>query len=269
MLTVHTWKEHWATECALFGPPLGLNGLCCSMDFMHCHFLGWLQYFYGSTLSILVNDCLPDSPIQNLLWVGRYIKKTQRDRDKKFKQRLQKLTMFQPKKGFPKLRGRAADIQSLASAMLALFSEKMDADNRQHREIRLFLSLNNELDDTLDQFSPSSGFMAVPAWQAEKLFRTGLQMAQIHARLMDYYKGEGRKLFNMTSKTHFVLHCLHLSKYIHPKMTWCYKGETTMHRLQILWKSCLAGSKHWQVGRKAVIKERYRLWHRRKLRPVA
>ena len=83
--------------------------------------------------------------------------------------------------------------------------------------------------------------------------------------LMDHYQGEGRRLYNMTSKTHFSIHSLLLAKFVHPAMTWCYKGESTMHRLQVLWKACLPGCKHWQVGMKAALKERYLLWLRGKL----
>ena len=51
--------------------------------------------------------------------------------------------------------------------------------------------------------------------------------------------------FNVTSKTHFALHSLQFSNCIHPFLIWCYEGESTMRRAQILWKSCLHGSKHW------------------------
>ena len=39
-----------------------------------------------------------------------------------------------------------------------------------------------------------------------------------------------------------------------------YKGESTMHRAQTLWKSCLPGSKLWQASKKAAWKERHLMW---------
>ena len=63
----------------------------------------------------------------------------------------------------------------------------------------------------------------------------------------------------MTSKTHFCIHSVHLSKNIHPSLVWCYKGETMMKFVQRLWKSCLAGNKHWNVGRVAALKFRHQL----------
>jgi len=263
-LTVDDWRSHWSPSNPIFRLP-GMSGLACSMDLMHNLYLGWLQYFYGSTLVLLVEDCLPNSPLDNLLYIAQFIKEHQKGAERQFKQRLHKLTMIRPKKGFPKIRGRAADVQSLHGALLSLFSQKMDNGNPQHRQIRLFLQLNNKLQNLLDEYSPSFGFMAMPEAPADELVKTGLGMAQVHAMLMDHYQGEGRRLYNMTSKTHFSIHSLLLAKFVHPAMTWCYKGESTMHRLQVLWKACLPGCKHWQVGMKAALKERYLLWLRGKL----
>ena len=89
--------------------------------------------------------------------------------------------------------------------------------------------------------------------------------AQLHGQLMDFYAGEERELFNMTSKTHFCLRSLFLARYIHPCLVWCFKGEDTLQRVQKLWKSCLAGSKHWQVSKKAALKERHLLFLRHKV----
>ena len=161
-----------------------------------------------------------------------------------FRQRLTKLTMIKPGKGFPQLRGRAADVQSLAGAILALFSSLMDEEDMQHRQIRIFLGLNSRLADILEAYGPRYGFAALPVEQTKEAFRLGCQMAQLHAMFMLFYKDADRKLINLTTKTHFVLHSLQLSKFIHPAMVWRYKGESTMHRMQTVWKSCLPAVKH-------------------------
>ena len=62
------------------------------------------------------------------------------------------MTMIQPRKGFPRLRGRAADIASLDAAMLDLFTSQMDEANEQHCLIRLFLDLNHQLCELLEEF---------------------------------------------------------------------------------------------------------------------
>ncbi|CAJ1368989.1 unnamed protein product [Effrenium voratum] len=113
--------------------------------------------------------------------------------------------------------------------------------------------------------SPWYGFIAVPLEQANKIYEGALRMTQLHCQLQEYYETSGRKIFNITTKTHFCLHSLWLARHIHPSIVWCYKGEATMQRLQKLWKSCLDGKKHWQVGKVAAHKERYLLHVKAKL----
>ena len=173
--------------------------------------------------------------------------------------------MFQPKKGYPKLRGRAADIAGLAHCLHDLWQEHMEAEDQWHVRVRLFLQCNLELKNTLESFSPTYGYAAIPQAQYDKVFQTGLTMAQLHKQLSEHFEAEDIKIFNVTSKTHFALHSLQFSKYIHPFLLWCYKGESTMHRAQTLWKSCLPGSKHWQASKKEAWKERHLMWWQGKL----
>ena len=82
--------------------------------------------------------------LDKLHYMEKFLKKHPKDHGSTygFKQRVAKKTMLKPKKGFPKIRGRASDVQSLDHALLALFSAHMLEDNLQHRQIRLFLDLN-------------------------------------------------------------------------------------------------------------------------------
>ena len=76
--------------------------------------------------------------------------------------KLDKLTMFQPKKGYPKLRGKASDIAGLAHCMFELWSHYMDQGDQHHLRIRLILKLNLEPKDILETFSPTYGHTALP-----------------------------------------------------------------------------------------------------------
>ena len=75
----------------------------------------------------------------------------------------------------------------------------------------------------------------------------------MHAMLIDHYQEEGRRLRHDEQNT--FLDSL-FTKFVHLAMARCYEGESTMHRLQVLWKVCL----HWQVGMRAA--EQYLLWLR-------
>ena len=267
LLSPHNWKTHWESRSALFELP-GMSSCSLAMDMMHCLFLGWLQYVYGSVISLLVFECYDgDDYLGNLHQVGIFIRTFQAQHKMKhrYRRRLNKLTMFQSGDKFPKLRGKAAEIQSLALTMWTLWKNKMNPEIDQHRLIEFFLKFNVEIDQILNDFHPRYGFLSVPLQEAKHLYSRGMQMAQIHCQLMTFYKNQGIKLFNLTSKTHFVLHSLFNARWLHPSLVWCYKGEDQMQRVAKLWKSCLEGSKHWQVAKRAVWKERHLLFLRNKV----
>ena len=121
----------------------------------------------------------------------------------------------------------------------------MDQGDQHHLRIRLFLKLNLELKDILETFSPTYGHTALPEPQYTKAFQGGLSMAQLHKQLNEHFEATDVIFSNVTSKTHFAWHSLQFSNCIHPFLIWCYEGESTMRRAQVLWKSCLHGSKHW------------------------
>ena len=260
MLTTGTWREHWASTCALFDFP-GMSALSVAMDLMHNLFLGWLQYVYGSVLYLLTHECLDQDPLTNLKTVWVFLKDTQRNLATKYKytQRLDKLSMFTRASGFPKLKGRAADIMGLDHAIHLCWNQFMSHDIAQHVQISALLKLNLEIANLLDAYSPKFGFMAVPHDTCNVLVAKACQMAQLHVQLCEFYKGQGTSLFNMTSKTHFVIHSLQFARYIHPSLVWCFKGEVTMKKTQKVFKSCLAGNKHWAVGTAAALKFRHLL----------
>ena len=260
MLSTGNWKEHWNSSCALFDLP-GMTGLCLAMDLMHNLFLGWLQYVYGSVMYLLTHECLDQAPLANLKTVWVFLKDTQKSLGTKYKykQRLDKLSMFTRASGFPKLKGRAADIMGLAHALHLCWNQFMSHGIAQHVQISALLELNLDIANLLDAYSPKFGFMAVPQDTCKVLVAKACQMAQLHVQLCEFYKGQGRSLFNMTSKTHFVIHSLQLSRYIHPSLVWCFKGEVNMKKTQKVFKSCLAGNKHWAVGNAAALKFRHLL----------
>ncbi|CAE8611676.1 unnamed protein product [Polarella glacialis] len=101
--------------------------------------------------------------------------------------------------------------------------------------------------------------MAVPEAIADEMQEKILSMGQLHLSLMERFKTEGVQFFHLTAKTHFAIHSIMFSRYIHPALVWCFKGEMMMARTQRIWKSCLAGAKQWQVGLKVAVKYRHGL----------
>ena len=113
VVTASNWRSHWNPDCILFLLE-GLSSLSIAYDYMHNSYLGWLQYFYGSILFLLVYHILPDEPLRNLTHtIAPFIKTFQKENvvTQRYRPRLNTLTMFDKKKSFPRLRGRAADIR--------------------------------------------------------------------------------------------------------------------------------------------------------------
>ena len=78
LLTVENWRTYWTSTNPLFELP-GMSGLSVSLDFMHCHFLGWLQNAYGSTVHLLFDDRLHGSGFDKLQHIERFLQQWQRD----------------------------------------------------------------------------------------------------------------------------------------------------------------------------------------------
>ena len=140
LLKPSNFRSHFVPTSVIFQLP-GMSALSIAMDWMHCMHLGWLQYLFGSVFHLLVFHLLPDEPLVNLARVEAFIKHHQKSNHCKHPYRMQltKLTMFQPKKGFPKLRGRASDIAGLHWAVLSLWQRFRDGDDRQHQQVELLL----------------------------------------------------------------------------------------------------------------------------------
>ena len=147
----------------------------------------------------------------------------------------------------------------LDSTMLYLWTLLADANDDVHQRTQLLLELNVKLAALLREYSPSAGFFAVPEEPAARLEELCRLMAQLHVQLMEHCKANSIRAFNITSKTHFVIHSIRLSKFIHPFLVWCFKGETLMHKSRILWQSSLSGTKPHNVANRAALKYRYSL----------
>ena len=258
LLQADTWHQHWNSPCLLLKLP-GVSCWTISYDLIHNFWLGWLQFAYGSIFYLLCFEILEEDPLTNLKTVGAFIREFQR-KDKghqRYRQRLEKLSMFVKQSGYPKLKGRASDIQGLCAALKACWMANMRAGVLQDQQIAAFLELNLDIHGLLEDYSPKYGFMSLPAPQCDELYTKGLAMAQLHVCLLEHYEQQEVQIRNLTSKTHYCLHSFYLARWLHPSLTWAFKGESTMKAVQTLWKSCLAGNKHWAVCKIAAFKMRH------------
>lgn len=237
------WKA-WEDRCKnkLFDIP-GVSGLTVAYDYMHCKYLGVDQYVFGSVLYLLCFFVLGGSPTENLARVWGWIKSHYKTNKVTTKYRqIYKLSMFVRKSGFAKLRGKAAEIKSMASVMLALWEAHMDVSSRVHKQIKLLLSLSHKLDVILSEHPLAEGYFKLPDEAARRFTNTAFNLGSILKQLSEHFQHEGIKVFNFVPKTHMLLHCALIAKHLHPGLTWCFAGEDMMRKVQCLIQSCVRGN---------------------------
>ena len=162
--TATKWLR-WANRSKnpLFDLP-GVTICTVALDYMHCKYLGSDQYMFGSVLALLIYHMLPDTPQRNLEYCWSKLKRFfKTSGTKKHFRYLNKLTMVKKKKGFPKLRGKAAEIKAFGPALLHLWKTHMNSELGVHRSIKIMLELNVEMERIM---SDNKEFVALPEAQA-------------------------------------------------------------------------------------------------------
>ena len=258
--TIYTTADWLASEDRLHNPifnAMNVTGLSAQPDLMHVKYLGYQQFWLGSVMWILVNEILPASPLANLRGIGAYVSRWQRRHNVSAKFPLgafQKLSIFQRKKGYPKIRGKGAHVRHLAGPLASLWKWKMDPANPNHVRVKLMFKLDLEIDSILEEYSPHNGYYAVPRQQALEIRSKQIQKSQLYQVLEEKYSTAAVPLFNVTSKLHYSHHIMDDSRDLHPHLSWCWRGEDFMNVSSTLLSSCLRGRSDRQASIKAFLK---------------
>ena len=149
--------------------------------------------------------------------------------------------------GYPKLKGKAAEIKNLAPALLALWNEGCNDHDASHVAVRTALETSIKLDRMLED---NTGFI-LPDAVAADFFDTAL----MHVQTQNYLKNlHNLQLFNITMKCHYFIHCAFRAKHLNPRKSWCFMGEDYMHHTKVLSGACLKGNSMEAANRKMVDK---------------
>ena len=253
------WKpETWRlwpdrSSCPLFMPE-GYSVLQVALDWMHVKYLGHDQSVYGSILSLLVRHCMPQSPLDNLKQVWKDILQYYERQKTPVRYRyLNRLSMFERKAPqYPKLRGKAAEIKYLCGPLEYIWRKYHKNHLLVHRQIALYLKLNLEIEEMLIVYRNDLAFPSDVAAQFEK---TCSMLLLVLTQIADHFIAD--RLFNITQKAHFLQHISLLSKFVSPRLTWCFMGEDMQKRMSNLAKACVNGQRPGQTIGKMF--NRYRL----------
>ena len=76
---------------------------------------------------------------------------------------------------------------------------------------------------------------------AAELLPTSARHYRVFWQLREHFRIEGLPLFQLTAKSHQVMHSAALSHMLHPRLAWCYKSEDFMGKIRQLALSCARG----------------------------
>ena len=136
--------------------------------------------------------------------------------------------------GFPKLKGKAAEIKHLTPAILEIWQDAMNPADSMHIAVHTCLTASVRLDEILDEHT---GFI-LPASVADEFLSNAVRYVQHNSLLANYL---GLPLFNITMKLHYMLHGARNAKFLNPRVSWCFQGEDYMQHMRVLAHSCLRG----------------------------
>ncbi len=220
-------------------------------DLLHTKHLGTDSYFYGSVLAFLTSHCMGGSAQDNLDLLRSEIQEHYRLHGVSCKFQNMKLSMFENPGGFPRLKGRGAEIRHLAAPLHFVFCKHMDEANKQHRQIKLALAFSVELEEMLDSFADAYTF---PQDVADRFLRSCYSFVALVSALGQHFHNEGTLLFNFTVKSHYLLHIGRVAQYMNPRLAWCYAGEDFMHVMKTIIAASSSGTAPHLVVSKALRK---------------
>ena len=240
-------KAQWATSeynlHVIFTIP-GVTLLSVFPDYMHCKHLGTDAYFFGSVLFVLCFYMLPGTPEQNIEIVWKKIKEFYTPGSKLTRYTNLRLSMFcsptEPEMRMPFLKGRSIEIRDLGPVLLEAFRYFMmfscdEVQPLQKQQIEAALKYSVQMDSILDEHRRAIRLPA-PAYQS---FRdAGFNYMLLFNALGTHYAEHGKKLFNVTIKAHYVIHCVLDAEHLNPRLSWCYAGEDMMFRVRRLLATC-------------------------------
>ena len=158
----------------------------------------------------------------------------------------------EPRKTFPRLKGKAAEIKHLVPALLWAWRKVMVAGDDVHMQVEVLLQCSAFMDECMDLHKDAD---VMPADVSEKFKQAGFALNACMNSLHSYYRDRGALsefLFNIVPKNHYLAHIALAAAYLNPRMAACYMGEDMMHQMRRLSAGCVKGNGPTKAGNKLV-----------------
>ena len=193
-------------------------------DEMHSKHLGIDKSFAGSVLRNLTHHVLVGSDKENLVSILVEIRRDYTVH--KTTTRFQTITanMIQGRAKLPQLRGKAAQIRSLLPTLARVWERHMDREEPEHRDMLAGLESSVEIDRILRMHR---GAPRLPLAARTNFRAACFRYVQAQAALVAHYHPH-TALFNVTTKSHLLLHLGMIAAYINPSLGAVWQGEDMM-----------------------------------------
>ena len=104
------------------------------------------------------------------------------------------------------------------------------------------------MDEVLDAYPDTD---LLPKKETNEFVGASWNYARCQNAVASYYNiHEQLKIFDVTIKTHWTLHCALQGKFLNPRKSWNFAGEDFMHKCRLLHKTCCVGNNALQSTNK-------------------
>ena len=203
------------------------------------------SHHYQGDLHLIIRG---DTPENNLEKVWAKVVDYYRRTKSRSRYGILRMTMFKNGPGgYPKLKGKAAEVKHLTPALLEIWAEAMKRDDTVHIAVHTCLKASVRLDQILEEHTD----FTLPEEVANEFVHNAFLYVQHNSLLANAHK---LPLFNVTVKLHYMLHGARNAKFLNPRMSWCFQGEDYMQHMRVLAHSCLRGNPMHQAQSKLLDK---------------
>ena len=222
-------------------------------DEMHVKYLGTDKSFMASTLKLLTHHVLPGTPDANLKQLWNEITAEYRILGPGTT-RFQTITanMIQGKsKKIPDLKGKAAQIKGLIPVLVTIWRRHMDHSIHGpawHRDVLAGLTASARYDELLKAHRL---YPRLPPLARVELRSTCFIFCQAQAALVNHFHPH-IGLFNVTMKSHYLIHMGMAAGFINPYYGAVWQGEDMMRVLRRIMAASAFGRKPTSAQREAM-----------------
>ena len=161
-----------------------------------------------------------------------------------------------PNGNYPKLKGKGAEVKSLASVLCKVWSTNMQGGNHEHALIAQALESQHAFQCIIDDYADDLFF---PHEEAIDFQQHVIDFLTAYSALCHIADARGDLLWNMTTKFHWLYHIGQRAHVLCPCRGACWIDEDYVNKCKEVAQACAAGTPLHTIPPKMVDKMRWGL----------